>query len=85
MNSLCEKCHLKYRCALNFDGEPCKENRDVEPTYLDYFKDRTDYCKDAEKLADFLTQFLIDQDINSLVNEDSVLEKLISYFTKEVL
>ncbi len=51
-NSLCNRCDLSFRCALNYDGIPCRENRSVEPTEYDRIMDA-----DENLLAGILAQY----------------------------
>lgn len=54
--SLCQRCSLYFRCALNYDGVPCRKNRDVEPTV---FEKQPHNIEDIspEELAKFLAEW----------------------------
>ena len=48
-HSLCGRCSIRFSCCLNYDGAPCRKNRDVEPTNYDRIMDMS-----AEEFAEFL-------------------------------
>lgn len=50
-HSLCNRCNIRFSCCLNYDGVPCRKNRDVEPTNYDRIMDMS-----AEELAEFLKE-----------------------------
>lgn len=50
--SLCQRCSLYFRCSLNYDGVPCRKNRDVEPTVFDKINDMS-----LKELAEFLSEW----------------------------
>lgn len=72
MPSLCNRCSMKFRCCLNYDGKPCKENRDVEPTNYDALKDCLDGYGDRQ-LAQLVTDLLKGKDRDFLSNLDTSL------------
>ena len=55
-HSLCKRCSIQSACSLNYDGEPCRKERDVEPTCFDVIMDM-----DVEELADFLSEWYEDR------------------------
>ena len=51
-HSLCDRCSSYFSCSLNYDGKPCRKNRDVEPTNFDKIKDMS-----LEELAFYLSEW----------------------------
>ena len=57
-HSLCKRCSIQSTCSLNYDGKPCRKERDVEPTCFDVIMDM-----DVEELADFLSEWHEDRKV----------------------
>lgn len=53
--TLCDHCHMRARCLLNYDGVLCRKNRSVEPTNADRIRAMSD-----EELADFFDSIVQD-------------------------
>ena len=56
--SLCQRCSIYSVCSLEYDGKPCRKERDAEPTNFDTIKDM-----DVEELADFLSEWYEDRKV----------------------
>ena len=56
IHSLCNRCSVYGSCCLNYDGKPCRELRDVEPTNFDLINDM-----DVDQLATFLSDWAEDR------------------------
>ena len=54
-HSLCRRCSLYSGCCLNYDGKPCRKERDVEPTNFDIINDM-----DEQQLAAFFAEWAED-------------------------
>ena len=55
-HSLCQRCSAYSSCCLNYDGKPCRKERDVEPTNYDLIRDM-----DEQQLAAFLSDWAEDR------------------------
>ena len=57
-HSLCNRCSIYGSCYLNYDGKPCRKERDVEPTNFDLINDMN-----VKQLATFLSDWAEDQKV----------------------